>query len=49
MGAARIASRATPVRPSAVGLLIVVAGSLMLLVAGILGAELFLSRVSLSA
>ena len=36
----------TPLRPSLIGLLIV-AGSLMMLVAGILGAELFLSRVSL--
>ena len=36
----------TPVRPSLAGL-VIVAGSLMLLVAGILGAELFLSRVSL--
>ena len=35
-----------PVRPSSLGLLLVV-GSLMILVAGILGAELFLSRVSL--
>lgn len=35
-----------PVRPSILGLFIV-AGSLMMLVAGILGAELFLSRVSL--
>jgi exosortase len=35
-----------PVRPALIGLLIV-AGSLMMLVAGILGAELFLSRVSL--
>ena len=37
---------AMPARPSAVGLLIVI-GSLMMLVAGILGAELFLSRLSL--
>lgn len=37
---------AMPARPSAVGLLIVV-GSLVMLVAGILGAELFLSRLSL--
>ena len=37
---------ATPVRPSAAGLVIVL-GSLMMLVAGILGAELFLARVSL--
>jgi exosortase len=36
----------TPLRPSAAGL-VLVAGSLMMLVAGILGAELFLSRVSL--
>src|SRR5688500_9884658 len=36
----------TPLRPSAAGLVLVV-GSLMMLVAGILGAELFLSRVSL--
>lgn len=35
-----------PVRPSAAGL-VIVAGSLMMLIAGILGAELFLSRVSL--
>lgn len=35
-----------PVRPSAAGLLVVI-GSLMMLVAGILGAELFLSRLSL--
>ena len=35
-----------PLRPSAAGL-VIVAGSLFLLVAGILGAELFLSRVSL--
>ena len=37
---------AMPARPSAVGLLIVI-GSLVMLVAGILGAELFLSRLSL--
>lgn len=42
----RRAFAATPVRPSALGL-IVVAGSLVLLVAGLLGAELFLSRVSI--
>lgn len=36
----------TPIRPSALGL-VVVAGSLFLLVAGLLGAELFLSRVSI--
>ena len=37
---------ATPVLPSAFGL-VVVAGSLVLLVGGLLGAELFLSRVSI--
>ena len=37
---------ATPIRPSAFGL-VVVAGSLVLLVGGLLGAELFLSRVSI--
>ena len=42
----RKALAATPVRPSYFGLL-VVAGSMALLVAGLLGAELFLSRVSL--
>jgi exosortase len=42
----RRAFAATPVRPSYVGLL-VVAGSMAMLVAGLLGAELFLSRVSL--
>jgi exosortase len=42
----RRAIAAAPVRPSLVGA-IVVAGSLFLLVAGLLGAELFLSRVSI--
>lgn len=42
----RKALAATPVRPSYFGLLMV-AGSMALLVAGLLGAELFLSRVSL--
>jgi len=42
----RRAIAAAPVRPSMVGL-IVVAGSLFLLVAGLLGAELFLSRLSI--
>ena len=42
----RHAIAAAPVRPSMVGL-IVVAGSLFLLVAGLLGAELFLSRLSI--
>ena len=42
----RHAFAAMPVRPSWLGLL-VVAGSMMLLVGGLLGAELFLSRVSL--
>jgi exosortase len=37
---------AVPIRPSAVGL-VVVAVSLLLLIAGLLGAELFLSRVSI--
>jgi exosortase len=37
---------AAPIRPSMAGLLIVV-GSLFLLIAGLLGAELFLSRVSI--
>ena len=37
---------ATPIRPSLFGL-VIVAGSLFLLVAGLLGAELFLSRVSI--
>ena len=41
----RAAFKAAPVAPSWFGL-IVVAGSLMLLVGGLLGAELFLSRVS---
>jgi len=36
----------TPIRPSMFGL-VVVAGSLLLLIGGILGAELFLSRVSI--
>ena len=42
----RRAIAAAPVRPSLFGVL-VVAGSLFLLVAGLLGAELFLSRVSI--
>jgi exosortase len=42
----RHAIAVAPVRPSMVGL-IVVAGSLFLLVAGLLGAELFLSRLSI--
>lgn len=42
----RRAIAAAPVRPSMLGA-IVVAGSLFLLVAGLLGAELFLSRVSI--
>jgi len=42
----RHAIAAAPVRPSMLGL-IVVAGSLFLLIAGLLGAELFLSRVSI--
>lgn len=42
----RGAFAAAPVRPSYFGLL-VVAGSLVMLVAGLLGAELFLSRVSI--
>ncbi len=42
----RGAIAAAPVRPSLIGA-IVVAGSLFLLVAGLLGAELFLSRVSI--
>ena len=42
----RRAFAAMPIRPSSLGL-IVVAGSLALLVAGVLGAELFLSRVSI--
>ena len=42
----RRAIAAAPARPSLVGVL-VVAGSLFLLVAGLLGAELFLSRVSI--
>ena len=42
----RAALRDAPVRPSPVGLFLV-AGSLLLLVAGLLGAELFLTRVSL--
>jgi len=37
---------AAPIRPSAFGL-VVMAGSLFLLIAGLLGAELFLSRVSI--
>ena len=45
VGASRAHSRRTPIKPSAFGL-VVVAGSLFLLVGGILGAELFLSRVS---
>jgi exosortase len=42
----RRAIAAAPERPSLAGLL-VVAGSLMLLIAGILGAELFLTRISI--
>ncbi|HYE89223.1 MAG TPA: exosortase/archaeosortase family protein [Vicinamibacterales bacterium] len=42
----RRAIAAAPIRPSPLGL-IVVASSLLLLVAGLLGAELFLSRVSI--
>ena len=42
----RRAIAAAPVRPSLLGA-VVVAGSLLLLVAGLLGAELFLSRISI--
>ena len=42
----RAALRALPLRPSVTGLL-VIGGSLALLVIGVLGAELFLSRISL--